>query len=180
VRDAGSFADWVVAMQHGMRTGAGIDVPCDDCVACCTSGQTIVVEDDEVPALPPHAVVLRTDGDLALAIDPDGWCVLLVAGRCTAYEHRPRRCRTYDCRIFPATGLAPEADKPAIAEWAAAWRFRFDGDEDRRRHAATRLAVVALTSVQVGGRATSATQRAAAAIAAHDELLGDAAGPDVI
>ena len=30
---------------------------------------------------------------------------MLVDGRCSIYEHRPRTCRTYDCRIFTATGL---------------------------------------------------------------------------
>jgi Fe-S-cluster containining protein len=173
VHDAGGFADWIVAMQAGMRTGEGIDVPCGDCIACCTSAQTIVIEPDELADLPAHAVVARPDGERALAVDPTGTCVLMVGGRCTAYDRRPRRCRTYDCRIFPATGLVPEDDKPAIAARAAAWRFREDRPQDRARRSATRLAVVALATVQLGGRATSSTQRAAAAVAVHDEFLAD-------
>lgn len=172
--DAGPFADWIVAMQAGLRDGTGSDVPCDGCVACCTSGQTIVVEGDEHDALahlPASALVDLGDGDHALAHDDQGRCVLLVGGACTVYEHRPRRCRTYDCRIFPATGLAPEADKPAIAERAAAWQFSYDTPEDRRRRDAVRLAVMTLRTIEVGGRVTSATQLAAAAVDAHDELL---------
>lgn len=171
MRDAGPFAEWVVAMQDGLRTGRGSDVPCDGCVACCTSGQTIVVEADEASVLPPEALVPVGDGAHVLARDDAGRCVLLVDGGCTAYEVRPRRCRTYDCRIFPATGLVPEDDKPAIAAVAAEWRFRYETDEDRRRQQAVGMTVVALRSVQVGGRVTSTTQLAAAAVAAHDELL---------
>lgn len=169
--DAGRFGEWVVAMVDGVRSGAGSDVPCDGCVACCTSGQTILVEADERSALPSHAVVDVGDGEHALAHDGDGRCVLLVEGACIAYEVRPRRCRTYDCRIFPATGLAPERDKPAIADRAATWTFRYEGGDDRRRQEAVRTAVVAIRSQQLGGRPTSATQLAAAAILAHDELL---------
>lgn len=174
MRDAGGFAEWVVAMQDGMRTGRGSDVPCDGCVACCTSGQTIVVDADETDALehlPPEALVAIGDGDHALARDEGGRCVLLVDGACSVYEHRPRRCRTYDCRVFPATGLEPEADKPAIAAVAATWRFRVETAEDRRRHEAVRMAVAVLRCVQVGGRVSSTTQLAAAAVELHDELL---------
>jgi Fe-S-cluster containining protein len=164
VRDAGRFAEWVVGMRDGMRTGTGSDVPCDGCVACCTSGQTIVVDADEVDALPPGAVV-----DGALARDGDRCALLDADDRCTAYDVRPRRCRTYDCRVFPAAGLTPEADKPAIAARALDWRFRYESPEDHDRQAAVRLAVVAIRANQVD-RPTSATQLAAAAVLAHDEL----------
>lgn len=176
VTDAGAFADWVVAMQAGLRDGTGSDVPCGDCVACCTSGQTILVDADEVDALrhlPAEARSPLADGsgDHVLVRDDGGRCVLLVDGSCTVYEHRPRRCRTYDCRIFAATGLRPEDDKPAIATRAADWRFRYDRESDRRRQQATILAVTALRHVELGGRPTSATQLAAAAVLAHDEFL---------
>jgi len=160
-----AFAPWIVAMQEGMRTGAGIDVPCGDCVACCTSAQQIVVDHDERDALPVHAVV-----DGVLATDDKGTCVLLVDGRCSVYDHRPRRCRTYDCRIFVATGIVPEADKPAIATRAAQWRFTFDTDDDRRRRDAVHMAVVMVRTSQ-DTRPASATQLAAAAIQLHEELL---------
>ena len=168
--DAGPFAEWVMAMQAGLRDGTGSDVPCDGCVACCTSGQTIEVEPDEAGVLPPAALVDVGDGERALARDEQGRCVLLVDGACTAYEHRPRRCRTYDCRIFPAAGLAPEGDKPAIAERAAAWRFSYDDPDDHRRQQAVRTAVAFLRHDQLG-RVTSTTQLAAAAVDAHDEFL---------
>lgn len=168
---AGGFAEWVVAFLDGVRTGQGIDVPCGGCVACCTSGQTIVVDDDEVGLLPPHAVVAGSGGERVLARDEHGRCSLLVDGACTAYAARPRRCRTYDCRIFPATGLQPEPDKPAIAEAANRWTFTYDEVEDRWRQDAVRTAVLAIRSQQLGGRPPSTTQLAASALLAHEELL---------
>lgn len=171
MRDAGRYAAWALAMQEGMRTGLGSDVPCDGCVACCTSGQTIIVDPDEVAVLPHAALRTTSDGDHALRHDDTGRCVLLVDGACTAYDVRPRRCRTYDCRIFPATGLVPEDDKPAIAARAAEWRFREETPDDTARLRATRMAAITLRSAQLGGRHTSATQLAAEAVAIHDELL---------
>jgi uncharacterized protein len=171
VADGGRFGQWVVDMLDGMRSGAGSDVPCGGCVACCTSGQTILVDAGERDRLPAASVVALRDGEQALALDADGRCVLLVDGACTAYDVRPMRCRTYDCRIFPATGLSPEPDKPAIALRAAEWTFRYEDADDHRRRDAVRTAVVAIRSQQVGGRPTSTTQLAAAALLAHEELL---------
>jgi len=163
--DAGPFAAWVVAMQRGLLSGEGIEVPCGTCTACCESGQLIHLEPDE-------AVRLGIDvDDPVLRPDVDGRCPMLVEGSCQIYEHRPRICRSYDCRIFPATGIAPEDDKPRIAERVAQWRFQFRTDEDRQRYEAVRLASSALRQVQTGGRPTSATQLAAQAVLAHDELL---------
>ena len=33
-------------------------------------------------------------------------------GGCSIYDHRPRTCRTFDCRVFAAAGVAVDADKP--------------------------------------------------------------------
>lgn len=168
--DAGGFADWIVAMQRGMRTGEGSDVPCGGCVACCTSGQLVPVDEDDRGAMPAHAVVGTAEGAV-LARREDGTCLSLVQNRCTVYEHRPRACRIYDCRIFPATGLEPEDDKNAIRDQAKRWRFRIETDDDRRRLEATRSTVQVILMQQVGGRPTSATQLAAQAVLHHDELL---------
>jgi hypothetical protein len=92
---------------------------------------------------------------------------MLQDGRCSIYEHRPRTCRTYDCRIFAATGLEVDAEHPgkaAIAERTRRWRFAFPAEEDRRRHAAVRAAVRSV-------RATSVTELAVRAVETHEEFL---------
>jgi hypothetical protein len=49
---------------------------------------------------------------------------MLVDEACSIYEHRPRTCRAYDCRVFAAAGLADDVDgKAMISSAAKAWRF---------------------------------------------------------
>jgi Fe-S-cluster containining protein len=57
---------------------------------------------------------------------------MFVDGACSVYEHRPRTCRTYDCRVFAAADVVP--DKPAIARRVEQWRFAYPnaGDEAAR------------------------------------------------
>jgi len=64
---------------------------------------------------------------------------MLVDGRCTVYEDRPLTCRTYDCRVYAATGVAPDRD--AIAGQVRRWRFSYPSPDDRERQAAVRAAV---------------------------------------
>jgi len=40
-------------------------------------------------------------------------------------------CRTYDCRVFPASGLAAGEDKPVIDEQAQRWSFSYPTSADR-------------------------------------------------
>ena len=92
---------------------------------------------------------------------------MLADGRCSIYDHRPRTCRTYDCRIFAATGLDVDAeaeDKAEIAARAGQWRFSFPADEDRRRHTAVRAAVRSVP-------APSITELAVRAIESHEDFL---------
>jgi Fe-S-cluster containining protein len=54
---------------------------------------------------------------------------------CTIYEHRPRTCRTYDCRVFPAAGVFPdEPEKSLVAERARQWQFSYPHPLDRALH----------------------------------------------
>ena len=49
----------------------------------------------------------RPKGHVVLGYDEHGRCPMLGDHGCTIYEHRPRTCRTYDCRVFAATGSSP-------------------------------------------------------------------------
>ena len=49
-----------------------------------------------------------------MGFDERGRCPMLTDAGCSIYAHRPRTCRTFDCRVFTAAGLSPES--PAIAE----------------------------------------------------------------
>ena len=179
---AGDFASWLSAMQSALRGETDAYVPCGGCTACCTSSQFVPIGPDEADTLAhipkmllfpaPRLEGPRGSGGVPrsaylLGYDERGHCPMLVDGRCSIYEHRPRTCRTYDCRIFAATGLDVGADDPTkdpIAERAGQWQFSFPTDDDRRRHDAVRTAVRTV-------RATSVTRLAVTAVEQHEDFL---------
>ncbi|HNX58798.1 MAG TPA: hypothetical protein PKK43_06850, partial [Spirochaetota bacterium] len=48
---AGNFSAWLYDIRKALETGCGIDVPCGDCDACCSSSLFIHVGKDEKDAL---------------------------------------------------------------------------------------------------------------------------------
>ncbi len=166
---AGDFSTWLAGMESALRRERDSDVPCAGCTACCTSSQFVHIEPDErdtlahIPAELLFPAPLRPRGHVVLGYDERGHCPMLVDGACSIYAHRPWTCRTYDCRIFAATGV--ELDDPAqgaIAERASRWRFGFPTPEDVAAHEALRHAAAAIES-------TNATQHAVLAIEAAGE-----------
>jgi len=170
---AGDFSAWLRAMLAALRDEAAADVPCGGCTACCTASQFVHIEPGETDTLahiPPELLFPapgRPRGHVLLGYDEQGHCPMLVEGQCSIYEHRPRTCRAYDCRIFAAAGLDVDADddrKAPIARRARRWRFALPTDDDRRRHAAVRAAARSV-------RATSVTQLAVRAVESHEQFL---------
>jgi hypothetical protein len=144
---AGDFSVWLDEMQAALRGERDADVPCDGCTACCTSAQFVHIGPAETATLShiPRELLfpapLHPRGHLVLGYDEHGHCPMLVDNRCSIYEHRPIACRTYDCRVFPASGLDPgDDDKPLIAERARRWRFSYPTPHDRALHDAVRAA----------------------------------------
>jgi len=160
---AGDFSAWLVGIDAALRGEGESDVPCDGCTACCTSSQFVHIEPDETDTLAhvPSELLFPAPrlpvGHVLIGYDENGHCPMLADGACSIYEHRPRTCRTYDCRIFPAAGIEADSDRPAIASRARRWRFAHPSPQDRADHDA----VVA----------------AAAAVAEHPELLAEEARP---
>jgi hypothetical protein len=141
---AGDFGVWLTEMRAALRGERDADVPCDGCVACCTSGQFVHIAPDEtdtLAAIPPELLVpapLMPPGHVVLGYDDRGHCPMLVDGACSIYRHRPRTCRTYDCRVFAAAGVVPDAAD--VAERVRRWRFSFPSPEDAALEAAVRAA----------------------------------------
>ena len=145
--DAGELTVWLAGMQAALRGERVADVPCGQCTACCTSSQFVHVEPDEADALAHIPVALRfpapgrPTGHVVLGYDEHGRCPMLGDRGCTIYEHRPRTCRTYDCRIFAATGVEPGPSQPAIRERVRRWRFTVRSPEaQEQRRALARAA----------------------------------------
>lgn len=126
---AGQLSTWYHGMLVVLDGASTADVPCGTCTACCTSRQFIPVDPDEHAALAaiPAALLFpapgSSTGQQVMGYDEQGCCPMFVDGVCSIYAARPRACRAYDCRVFAATGVTPDADKPRIAQQASRWSF---------------------------------------------------------
>ena len=98
------------------------------------------------------------------------------------YEHRPRTCRTYDCRVFPAAGLV--ADQPAVADRASRWTFEHPGQGDVDDHAAVRAAATFVTEhpevLPQGAPPPGSTPHAVLAVRLHDMFVNATPTPDQV
>jgi hypothetical protein len=171
--DAGTFSTWLGTMQEVIRSGGTSDVPCSSCTACCTSSQFVHIAPDEVETLTRIPVELLfpaprlPKGHFLLGYDEHGHCPMLVEGACSIYQHRPRTCRSYDCRVFAASGLLlDDPDKAAINEQVRRWRFQLPQDTDRAE-----LDAVRNTAALLGEQEPqlSVTERTLAAIELHGQ-----------
>lgn len=181
--DAGSFESWVGQMQRALRGEADADVPCGTCTACCTSSQFVHIVPDEADALAHIPAELqfpapgRPAGHVLLGYDERGHCPMFVDGGCSIYAHRPRTCRTYDCRVVAAAGLDLDDDptRSGIARRVKEWAFRMETDGDRAHAAAVRAAVddirVTLSKRPTHGPGPSTTEIAARAVETHERFL---------
>ena len=184
---AGDFSTWLHGMERALQGDAGSDVPCGGCTACCTSSQFVHIGPDERDTLSrvPKAVLFPApglpQGNVVMGYDERGHCPMFVDGACSIYEHRPRTCRTYDCRIFTATGIEPDDgdndEKAAIARRTRQWRFDVAGDAAQMSSAAVRAAAryVAERRGDLPPEAdvpATSTQAAVLAIRIHGAFLG--------
>jgi Fe-S-cluster containining protein len=181
---AGAFAAWLAGMERALGHQGESDVPCGACTSCCTSSQFVHIEPDETETLARIPVALQfpapraPKGHVLLGYDERGRCPMLIDDACSIYEHRPRTCRTYDCRVFPATGVVIEDPaQQAIARRAQRWEFDHPAEADRVEHEAVRAAAVFIRDhedqLPESIVPVNATQRAVLAIRVHDAFLRD-------
>jgi len=132
------FGEWLADTRAAIRGERDADVPCGECTACCTASQFIHVAPDEHDALNviPAAVLFAAPGfppgHVLMGYDDQGNCPMFKDNGCSIYEHRPRTCRTYDCRVFAAADVTP--DDPLIAARVAQWRFDHPTPDDVQAH----------------------------------------------
>lgn len=139
---AGGFSTWLRGMRRALAGGPGMDVACGDCVGCCTSSYLVKVrphEHETLRLIPREQLAPAPgarNGSLVMGYDERGHCPMYRAPGCSIYAQRPETCRTFDCRIFTASGLpAGGDDKSVINARVASWRFEYpsatDLDEQR-------------------------------------------------
>jgi Fe-S-cluster containining protein len=179
---AGDFAAWVADMQRALRGQGSTQVPCGSCTACCTSSQFVHIGPDETATLAhiPSGLLFPAPrlprGHVLLGYDKHGHCPLVRDNGCSIYEHRPKACRTYDCRVFPATGTRVDGpDKARLAEQAQRWRFSFANQADRAKHQAACAAATFLVEhakeLPEGAVPSTAAELAVLALGIHDLFL---------
>jgi uncharacterized protein len=183
-RDAGAFGPWLERTLAVLRDGAEADVPCDGCTACCESAQFVLVEPDEhdartaIPAALLFPAPGAPKGSSVLPYDEHGRCPMLRDGACSIYEHRPRTCRAYDCRVLSAAGVDPGPGKAGIRQRVDEWRFTTHEPGEQRAAEAVGAAAAFLAehADELPGGGPPPTQRAALALEVHDLFLGEGSG----
>lgn len=84
-------------------------------------------------------------GHVLMGYNNKGECPMLIDGKCSIYEDRPQTCRDYDCRIFPATGIATsEQTQNDIAQRTKSWVFTYESEGSRAEHATLKAAAAFL------------------------------------
>jgi hypothetical protein len=94
-------------------------VPCNGCRMCCYHLRIEVEPQDDIRHLD---IETHEDGGQTLRRREDGSCVHLGPEGCTVYAHRPRGCRTYDCRLFSLLGIVETA--VPVPHWTFSARTR--------------------------------------------------------
>lgn len=141
-----SFSLWLDKLRRAQRTGDGMDVECGTCRACCTSSYFIHIKAEEKTTISniPKKLMFpapgHPKGSKLLGFDEKGMCPMLKKNKCSIYDFRPLTCRSYDCRIFSATGIMPGKERKLISRQVERWRFDFSGASDLRKYNAVRMA----------------------------------------
>jgi len=139
---AGNFSEWLRGAEASLRSGkGGTAVPCGACTACCRSSMFIHIKPEETETIQriPRALLFPAPGlpkgHVLMGYDEQGHCPMLVDNQCSIYVDRPQTCRSYDCRIFAATGVPVDQQTQAeIAHRVQAWVFHYECEESRLEH----------------------------------------------
>ncbi|MCB9496069.1 MAG: YkgJ family cysteine cluster protein [Fibrobacteria bacterium] len=179
---AGVFSRWMDQFLGSLDRGEANEVPCGDCIGCCISSYFIHVSPGDVAARRAIPVAHRVPapgwpaGHELMGYDEEGRCPMLSSAGCTIYRDRPTTCRTYDCRVFAATGIEPGgAEKRTIHERVRAWMFEYPTPLDLQLQEAVRDAAEFLLTRSAsfpGGRVPgNPSDLALAALRSHAVFL---------
>lgn len=147
---AGRFSTWLRNIRNALAESRGMNVPCGECDACCRSSRFIHVKAEEARTLSriPKEILfpapLLPKGHMVMGYDEHGRCPMLVTNKCSIYRDRPTTCRSFDCRILAASGIAGN-DNNLFAQHARRWKFSYPTEGDRNLLSAVQGAATFLT-----------------------------------
>jgi Fe-S-cluster containining protein len=134
---AGCFSSWLRRTWYGLIKKSCAQVVCGACNACCKSSYFIHIGPEETNTLRriPKKILFpapgRPKGNKLLGYDEQGRCPMLINDKCSIYEDRPQTCRTYDCRVFTATGIgAGDEHRNLITRQIRRWKFSYPTPSD--------------------------------------------------
>jgi len=140
------FSSWLEQIRRSQKTGEPVNVPCGGCSACCISSYFIHIKPCETGTIAkiPKELMFPAPGlpagNVLLGYNKKGHCPMFIGCKCSIYKYRPETCRTYDCRIFTATGMQPDDDKVLISRQVNRWKFKFENGRDLKEFSAVRAA----------------------------------------
>ena len=143
---AGDFSSWLRDIWRALVIESGMNVACGECVACCSSSQFIHIRPEETRTLGriQKEILVAAPGlpkgHVLLGYDKNGFCPMMINGKCSIYEHRPLTCRNFDCRVFAAAGITAGDSKERITERVKRWKFSCPSTRDCDEHAAVQAA----------------------------------------
>jgi Fe-S-cluster containining protein len=131
VRAAGITPRRLVEEWRRAITGESreVDVPCNGCQQCCWWPRVQVEPEEERPEDLARLALAQDELGWCLQKREDGACIHLGPAGCTVRAHRPRACRTFDCRIFGLVDTVQPIDEQGHC--TPLWFFRLDDPEDR-------------------------------------------------
>lgn len=149
------FSEWLHETREALFSGGAKDVPCGDCIGCCTSYYNIHISPEEkdvlarIPKKFWNPAPDRRDGSIVLGYFDDGACPMLVEGKCTTYDCRPKTCQRYDCRVAAAAGVIIDGDKKVLINQSIqSWQFEYPTEQDQIEHEAVIKAAIFLKENQ--------------------------------
>ena len=180
--EAGEFSEWVDHFLSTMKGEGEGDVPCGECVGCCTSAKFIHIKPRDSAAIKviPSELLFSAPGlptgHFVLGYDHNGHCPMFSQGKCSIYAHRPETCRQYDCRVLSATGAPTVDESEVISNRISAWEFQYASPASRRIQQTIALTVEFLSAYSddfpKGMIPQTTPQLSAFAIRIHTEFAG--------
>ena len=148
---AGRFGQWLQQARAALQGNGGMEVPCGECVGCCTSSYSILLRPHDAALDVVPAKFLSSVPGLAYPhakMNPleNGHCPMFQHGKCAIYAQRPQTCLDYDCRVFAAAGIATGDNRPVINQRIREWRFDYETQSDRTAHEAVQAAATFITA----------------------------------
>jgi len=187
--DAGVFSEWLGSTRKALQQDLETDVPCGDCTACCRSSWFIHIKPEETGTLDhiPKELLFPApglpDGNVLMGFDEQGRCPMLRENGCSIYTHRPLTCRSFDCRVLPASGITVSGkDKLALSDQIRRWRFSEPTAEDAHLLKAVRKAASFIQShasrFPADSLPSQPVQRSLLALKVYELFLGEGPADD--